>query len=198
MHVRSSSHRRPRTSQRARSTGLHPKLVRAESPVATRLSADPRRGCRVRRGLLAEQPAFQRLSARERFPPGQVSDLMAPSGNPRVIFVEINMPSELVELRGQLSDSRVTQVIRGVHGIFGHAKTEACRESEAIALARRRPFAERLGQQVIHEYLHGRQTGTTQQTVADRYGISVSSVKRLLRDFGTRRPDGPQAIGRMA
>jgi hypothetical protein len=44
------------------------------------------------------------LSARERFPPsqvrGQVSDPMAPNGNPSVIFTEINMPSDLVELRG--------------------------------------------------------------------------------------------------
>jgi hypothetical protein len=68
--------------------------------VATRLSADPRRNYRVRRGLPAEQLEFQRLSARERFPPGQARDPMAPNGSPRVIFMEINMPSDLVELRG--------------------------------------------------------------------------------------------------
>jgi len=56
-----------------------------------------------------EPPTFQRLSVREKsrpdnpvrtIPPGQVSDPLAPSSNSRMIFVAINMSSDLVELAG--------------------------------------------------------------------------------------------------
>ena len=48
--------------------------------------------------------------------------------------------------------------------------------------ARRRwRLADRLGEQTIRELLTDSRAGTPQRELAERYGISVSSVKRILR-----------------
>ena len=41
---------------------------------------------------------------------------------------------------------------------------------------------DRLGEQLIAELVRDRRQGATKQQLADRYGISLSSVKRLLLD----------------
>ncbi|HET6752332.1 MAG TPA: hypothetical protein VFH23_00085 [Jiangellaceae bacterium] len=43
------------------------------------------------------------------------------------------------------------------------------------------PVVKRLGEQAIHELLVDRHSGTKQSDLALRYGISLSTVKRLLR-----------------
>lgn len=42
-------------------------------------------------------------------------------------------------------------------------------------------LSDRLGEDVIASILRDSQAGTTQRGLAERYGISLSSVKRLLR-----------------
>jgi len=42
-------------------------------------------------------------------------------------------------------------------------------------------LVDRLGERVILDLVHERRRGTTQRTLAARYGISLSSVKRILR-----------------
>ena len=78
---------------------LHASVGEGESSWPRPLLADPYRGVSVRRGLPTESPHLREVPART-FPPGQVSDPMAPNGNLLVIFTEINMPSDLVELGG--------------------------------------------------------------------------------------------------
>jgi hypothetical protein len=47
--------------------------------------------------------------------------------------------------------------------------------------ARNWRVVDRLGEQVMSDLLRDSCDGTTQRLLAERYGISVSSVKRLLR-----------------
>jgi DNA-binding GntR family transcriptional regulator len=42
-------------------------------------------------------------------------------------------------------------------------------------------LVDRLGEQIIRDLLRDSRAGTTQQRLAERYAISVSSVRRLLR-----------------
>jgi DNA-binding GntR family transcriptional regulator len=42
-------------------------------------------------------------------------------------------------------------------------------------------LVDRLGEQIIRELLRDSDSGATQRSLAERYGISLSSVKRLLR-----------------
>jgi hypothetical protein len=42
-------------------------------------------------------------------------------------------------------------------------------------------LVDRLGEQIIRDLLRDSRAGTKQQRLAERYGVSLSSVKRLLR-----------------
>jgi transposase len=42
-------------------------------------------------------------------------------------------------------------------------------------------WSTRLGEQIILEIVRSSHTGTTHRALAERYGISLSSVKRVLR-----------------
>ena len=54
--------------------------------------------------------------------------------------------------------------------------------SAASLSARRRwRLVDRLGEQITRELLTDSRSGTPQRELAERYGISVSSVKRILR-----------------
>jgi hypothetical protein len=43
------------------------------------------------------------------------------------------------------------------------------------------PVVNRLGEQTVHQLLRDRRAGAIQRALAERYGISLSSVKRILR-----------------
>jgi DNA invertase Pin-like site-specific DNA recombinase len=47
--------------------------------------------------------------------------------------------------------------------------------------ARHWRIVDRLGEEVVRKLLRDSRTGTPQRELAERYGISVSSVKRILR-----------------
>jgi hypothetical protein len=49
------------------------------------------------------------------------------------------------------------------------------------ALVRRWRLADRLGEQSIRELIADRRAGATKGELVERYGISMSSVKRLLK-----------------
>jgi DNA invertase Pin-like site-specific DNA recombinase len=49
------------------------------------------------------------------------------------------------------------------------------------APVRRWRLADRLGEQIIREILAQRQSGLAKRALADRYNISLSSVKRILK-----------------
>ena len=55
-------------------------------------------------------------------------------------------------------------------------------ERPALAPQRQRwRLVDRLGEQIIRDLLRDSRTGTTHRALAERYGISLSSVKRVLR-----------------
>jgi DNA invertase Pin-like site-specific DNA recombinase len=87
----------------------------------------------------------------------------------------------LVELRGRFSNpdvravvAQATQAVAGVKVGYGD---EA---SPAVARPRWR-LVDRLGEQIIRDLLRDSHSGATQRRLAERYGISLSSVKRVLR-----------------
>ena len=46
------------------------------------------------------------------------------------------------------------------------------------------PVADRIGEQAVRDLVRDRQAGAPKQMLAERYGISLSSVKRVLRRYG--------------
>jgi hypothetical protein len=69
--------------------------------------------------------------------------------------------------------ARVAQTVAGI-------KVDAERPAAPPPAPRRWRIVDRLGQQTIHEVARDSRAGITQKELAMRYGISLSSVKRLL------------------
>ncbi len=88
-----------------------------------------------------------------------------------------------VELRGRLSNPEAVETValatQAMTGIKIHHGSTASRP----VAHRRWRLVDRLGEQIISDLLRDSGVGATQRTLAERYGISLSSVKRL-----TRRP----------
>jgi DNA invertase Pin-like site-specific DNA recombinase len=88
-----------------------------------------------------------------------------------------------VDLRGRLSNPEAVETValatQAIAGVKIHHGSTASRP-----VARRRwQLVDRLGEQIISDLIRDSGMGATQRTLAERYGISLSSVKRL-----TRRP----------
>jgi DNA-binding GntR family transcriptional regulator len=62
-------------------------------------------------------------------------------------------------------------------------KVEQDQQQPAALAPQRQPWrlVDRLGEQTIQEMLHDSHSGATQRRLAERYGISLTSVKRALR-----------------
>jgi hypothetical protein len=90
----------------------------------------------------------------------------------------------LVDLRGRFSNPEVrAMVVQVAQLAAGINVQEDQRERPALAPQRQRwRLVDRLGEQVIGDLLRDRHAGATQCALAERYGISLSSVKRLLRN----------------
>jgi DNA invertase Pin-like site-specific DNA recombinase len=89
----------------------------------------------------------------------------------------------LVDLRGRFSNPEVRAVVVQVAQLADGIKVEEDQnERPALAPQRQRwRLVDRLSEQIIRDLLRDRQTGTTHRALAERYGISLSSVKRVLR-----------------
>jgi DNA invertase Pin-like site-specific DNA recombinase len=88
-----------------------------------------------------------------------------------------------VDLRGRFSNPEVRAVVVLVAQLAAGIKVEEDQQ-ERLALAPQRQrwrLVDRLGEQIIRDLLRDRHAGTTHRALAERYGISVSSVKRVLR-----------------
>ena len=88
-----------------------------------------------------------------------------------------------MDLRGRFSNPETVETValaaQAIAGVKIHHGSTASRP-----LAHRRwRLVDRLGEQIISDLLRDSGMGTTQLKLAERYGISLSSVKRL-----TRRP----------
>ncbi|HTE64762.1 MAG TPA: hypothetical protein VK736_00690 [Candidatus Binatia bacterium] len=60
-------------------------------------------------------------------------------------------------------------------------KSDDTHAATRIQALRRWRLVDRLGERIILQLLRDSRTGTTHRGLAERYGISLSSVKRLLR-----------------
>jgi Winged helix-turn-helix DNA-binding len=88
-----------------------------------------------------------------------------------------------VDLRGRLSNPDIRDVVAHAAKLVSHVSVDHGSTSSPRQAGRRWRLIDRLGEQIIRELLRESRAGITQPRLAERYGISLSSVKRL-----TRRP----------
>ena len=88
-----------------------------------------------------------------------------------------------MDLWGRFSNPEVRAVVAQVAQLADAIKVEeGQQERPALAPQRQRwRLVDRLGEQIIRDLLRDSRTGTTHRALAERYGISLSSVKRVLR-----------------
>jgi hypothetical protein len=91
---------------------------------------------------------------------------------------------EIVELRGRLSNPQAREIVTLAAQAFDNVAGENAQTGLPRSVTRRWRVIDRLGHQVISELLADRHAGATKPALAARYGISVSSVKRILKREG--------------
>ena len=89
-----------------------------------------------------------------------------------------------MDLRGRLSNPSFAGK---VHEATAAINADEAAAAGALCRQRRWRVVDRLGEQVIDELLEGRRRGLTMKALAERYGISLSSVKRVTRSRGTQQ-----------
>lgn len=82
-----------------------------------------------------------------------------------------------------LEQLRKVAVILSRGGHEGNTGTEVARES----VVRSRRLRDRFSSEDLHSMIDLYQSGTTARQVAERFGVSLRSVKRLLHQHGVRR-----------
>jgi DNA invertase Pin-like site-specific DNA recombinase len=84
-----------------------------------------------------------------------------------------------VDLRGRLSNPDVQDVVGHAAQAVACGKVERGSTASPPPAGRRWRLVDRLSEQIIRDLLRDRSAGTSQRKLAERYGISVSTVKRL-------------------
>lgn len=95
-----------------------------------------------------------------------------------------------MELRGCLSKSEVGRIIRNVQDLIdGKQVSEAPRHEAVVPRDRevRQRVRTRLGDDEVAELIAEFVAGAPKRVLVDQYGVSLSSVKRLLRRHGAHR-----------
>ena len=86
-----------------------------------------------------------------------------------------------VELRGRFSNPEVQDLVESVGQLTAEINSDHSHTAAPTQAPRRWRLVDRLGEQVIGDLLRDRHAGATHHALAERYGISVSSVKRVMR-----------------
>jgi DNA invertase Pin-like site-specific DNA recombinase len=89
-----------------------------------------------------------------------------------------------VDLRGRLSNPLIAGKVREAGAAVAGVKGADPEATRAISRGRRWRIVDRMGQQIINDLIADRSTGVSKAKLAERYGISLSSVKRLLHKKG--------------
>ena len=89
-----------------------------------------------------------------------------------------------MELRGRLSNPTIVGKVREASAAIAAKQTSGSEAADAMRRQRRWRIADRLGKHIVDELLADRCRGLTLKDSAERYGISMSSVKRILRNGG--------------
>lgn len=99
-----------------------------------------------------------------------------------------------MELRGCLSKSEIGRIIRNVQDLIDGKQVPQTPCHEAVVPRDRevrQQVRTRLGDDKVAELIAEFVAGTTMRELVDRYGVSLSSLKRLLRGSGSSRGDPP-------
>ena len=91
-----------------------------------------------------------------------------------------------MELRGRLSNPDLRRELALAARAVAPVEIDHQSTTSPTSARQRWRIVDRLGEQVIHELVRDSRAGTTQPKLADRYGISLSSVKRLVRRSACR------------
>jgi hypothetical protein len=95
-----------------------------------------------------------------------------------------------VDLRGRLSNPDIMDVVVHAAKLVSNVSVDHGSTSSRLQAGRRWRLVDRLGEQIIRELLLDSGMGTPQRRLAERYGISLSSVKRLTRRAGEQADGG--------
>jgi hypothetical protein len=86
-----------------------------------------------------------------------------------------------VELVGRYSNPRSLETVSQAAEAITNIEPKTSQAVSNLRVHGPWRLRDRLGEQVIASILRDSQAGTTQRRLAERYGISLSSVKRVLR-----------------
>jgi hypothetical protein len=103
--------------------------------------------------------------------------------------------ADSVDLKGCLSNFEARRAVSDVQSLLDGEPITVPHSEMAATRAKRRapePIRLRLGDAAVADLVAEFVAGTTRQNLADQYGVSVSSVKRLIRGSGARRGDTPR------
>jgi hypothetical protein len=86
----------------------------------------------------------------------------------------------MVDLRGRLSNPHYRDIVADTAKVVSGLGNDDGSTASPVR-ARHWRIVDRLGEEVARELRRDSRAGTPQRKLAERYGISVSSVKRILR-----------------
>ncbi len=87
----------------------------------------------------------------------------------------------MVDLRGRLSNPDIGDVVAHAAKLVSHVSVDHGSTSSPRQGGRRWRLVDRLGEQIIRKLVADRRSGAPKRELVERYGISLSSVKRILR-----------------
>ena len=86
-----------------------------------------------------------------------------------------------MELRGRFSNPEVRDLVASVGELAAGISSDHSHPAARTQAPRRWPLVDRLGMQIIGDLVRDSRSGATHRALAERYSISLSSVKRVLR-----------------
>jgi hypothetical protein len=106
-------------------------------------------------------------------------------------------PSAWVALRGLNLNPGLVVYLRGwvVQGELGDGPPSRSPTNDVVTAGRQWRVRDRLSEAQVRQLVEAFQAGTPKHELAERYGISLSSVKRLLRLYQARQQDEGQVTG---
>ena len=87
----------------------------------------------------------------------------------------------MVDLRGRISNREVREDLALAAQAVAHVKINDGSTASPPSVRRRWRIVDRLGEQIIDDLYRDSHAGASKRELAERYGVSLSSVKRVLK-----------------